>query len=321
MAGKCHKTAIIYLLPVMPFDCIRIKMGFEALCPPGLGIPRYAMILRVLVELLPRLLPPSNTQVSLLINMVCMEFGNGYDLLWRVLALLVPGFDPTLQAKKGVVQDNQTNSILFLNAITEPAYADAITTLMTCITNYVSGIDDGYLPPNLCIMGLASQLHTNARTRARAVIPRVCRTLGMSVEEWDCGTIIQGSLRVVCLADERAPFQDSHGGRGDSRQGASRPFVQGGRGNGGRTGCPSRGRFTRPDRNDGPCRPDTICDACRRTGHVAANCDVLAIALFIEKYKWDLLNDVKEKIETDWVARWRLAIGNPSAIRRRNHVG
>ena len=111
------------------------------------------------MELLPRLLPRSDTQISSLINMVRMESGNGFDLLWRVMALLVPGFDPTckitlpawddndifdfalsfllyfqLQAKKGVIQDDRTNSISFLNAITEPAYADAITTLMTCIT-------------------------------------------------------------------------------------------------------------------------------------------------------------------------------------------
>ena len=137
-----HKTAIIYLLPVMPFDCICIKMGFEALCPPGLGIPRYAMISRVLMELLPCLLSRSDTQVSSLINMVRMDSGNGYDLLWRVMALLVPGFDLTLQvkipawddddifdfalsfllyfrlqAKKGVAQDDRTNSIAFLNAI------------------------------------------------------------------------------------------------------------------------------------------------------------------------------------------------------------
>ena len=59
-----HKTVIIYLLPVMPFDCICIKMGFEVLCPPGLGIPWYAAITRVLMELLPRLLPRSDTQVS-----------------------------------------------------------------------------------------------------------------------------------------------------------------------------------------------------------------------------------------------------------------
>ena len=177
-----HKMAIIYLLPVMPFDCISIKMGFEALCLPGLGIPRYAMILRVLLELLPRLLPRSDTQVSSLINMVRMESGNGYDLLWQVMALSVSGFDLTLQvkipvwnddnifdfalsfllyfrlqAKKGVVQDDRTHSISFLNAITESAYANAFTTLMTCITNYISGLDDGYLPPKLCIMGLAAQ--------------------------------------------------------------------------------------------------------------------------------------------------------------------
>ena len=235
-------------------------MGFEALCPPGLGILRCAAIARVLMELLPRLLPHLDTQVSLLINMVRMESGNGYDLLWRVMALSVPGFDPTLQvkipvwnddnifdfalsfllyfclqAKKGVVQDNRTHSISFLNAISEPAYADAITTLMTCITNYVSGLDDGYLPANLCIMGLATQLHSNAHTRAHAVIPWVRWTLGMSFEEWDRGAIIQGFPRVTRLADERAPYQDSCGCHGDSRQGSSRPFVQGGRGNG-RTG-------------------------------------------------------------------------------------
>ena len=189
---------------------------------------------------------------------------------------------------------------------------------MTCITNYASGLDDGYLPPNLCIMGLATQLHTNARTRAHAVVPRVRRTLGMYVGEGERGGYIQGSPRVARLADERPPYRDSRGGCGGSHLGASRPFVQGGRGNG-RAGRPppTRGRFTRPDRNDGPYRPDTVCDACRRTGHVAANCDVLAIALFIEKYKRDLSDDGKDKIESEWVARWRSAIGNPKRNPRR----
>ena len=82
-------------------------------------------------------------------------------------------------------------------------------------------------------------------------------------------------------------------------------------------GRPSHGHFTCPDRNDGPYRPDTICDACRRMGHVAANCDVLAIALFIEKYKWDLSEDIKDRIETDWVVRCRSAIGNPTKKPRR----
>ena len=129
------------------------------------------------MELLLRLLPRTDTQVTSLINMVHMESENGYDLLWRIMALLVPGFDPTLQvkisawndkdifdyalsfllyfrlqAKKGVVQDDCTQSIAFLQAILEPTYADTITMLTTCITNYGgAGLDDGYLPANICL--------------------------------------------------------------------------------------------------------------------------------------------------------------------------
>jgi hypothetical protein len=38
-----QKASMIYLLPVMLFDCICIKMGFEALCLPGLRLPCYAI--------------------------------------------------------------------------------------------------------------------------------------------------------------------------------------------------------------------------------------------------------------------------------------
>jgi hypothetical protein len=262
-----------------------------------------------------------------------METGNGYDLLWRILALAVPGFDPTiqvkipvwvdedifefalsfllyfrLQAKKGVVQDDRTHSISFLNAINEPAYADAITTLYTCVTNYTLGPDDGYLPVNLCIMGLATQLNANARTRAQAIIPRVHRTLGGISGNRDNRVAIQDSPMVARLADDRGQPREQRGGGGRntdcSNQGGGRPYVQGGRG-GGRSGrTPARhGRFVRPDRNNGEYCPDIICDACRRKGHVAANCDVLAIALFIEKYKRELSNDAKDKIESGWIER------------------
>ena len=225
-----------------------------------------------------------------------------------------------LQAKKGVVQDDRTHSISFLNAISEPAYANAITTLYTCVTNYNSGLDDGYLPASLCVMGLATQLHTNARTRAQAVIPRVRRTLDGTFDGEGRRIAIQDSPMVARLADDRGNLCEGRGGRDDSRSvtGNARPFVQGGR-IGGRPGRypAQRGRFVRPDRNGGDFRPDVICDACRRKGHVAANCDVLAIALFIEKYKRDLSDDAKDRIESGWIERWRLAVGNPSKKPRR----
>ncbi len=69
-------------------------------------------------------------------------------------------------------------SATFLNTVQEPLYADVITTLTMCIENYTNGDDNGYLPANLCVMGLALQIYKHAQTRAQTVIPRVRRTIG-----------------------------------------------------------------------------------------------------------------------------------------------
>jgi hypothetical protein len=168
---KFHQTSQLYLLPIIPFDCINLTMGYEALCPPGLGLSKYARIGKVLLEVIPRLLPKLNTQLMTLVTMVRIESGNGYDLLWRLLELGVPGFDPAipiripvwgnddifefansfmlyyrLQAKKGVYHDDRTRSITFLNSIHSPAYADAAGTLLLNVHNYYSTEFDGYLP-------------------------------------------------------------------------------------------------------------------------------------------------------------------------------
>jgi hypothetical protein len=81
----------------MLFDAINLNMGFEGLCLPGLGLPRYEEIAGVLVEVLPRLLPDLDSQVTSSVTVVRAESNNGFGLLWRVLELAVPGFDPSLQ--------------------------------------------------------------------------------------------------------------------------------------------------------------------------------------------------------------------------------
>ncbi len=85
---------MIYLILVTPLDCNMIKIGYKALCFPGTGTSRYPAAAPVLMELLPRLLLRSDNEVTLLINMVHTESGKGYDLLWNILELTVPGFDP-----------------------------------------------------------------------------------------------------------------------------------------------------------------------------------------------------------------------------------
>ena len=132
---KLQKTSALFLLPLMMFDAVCLNMGFEGLCPPGFGLPRYAEIAGAFMEVLPRILPDSDSQVT---SVVRVESNNGFDLLWRVLELAVPGFDPSLQlnapvwmgnvifdfcldfvlyfrlqTKKGLVHDERTKSLTF----------------------------------------------------------------------------------------------------------------------------------------------------------------------------------------------------------------
>jgi hypothetical protein len=52
---------------------------------------------KALMELIPRLIPGGlSPQVNATLASVRFESNNGYDYLWRVLELTVPGFDPTV---------------------------------------------------------------------------------------------------------------------------------------------------------------------------------------------------------------------------------
>ena len=353
---KLQPVSALYLLPIVPFDCINVTMGYEALCPPGLGTRRYATIGRVLIEVLPRILPKLHSQVNTIITMVRQESNNGYDLLWRILELGVPGFDPSvpirvpvwkdddifdfaaafclyyrLLAKKGMQYDDRSRSVTFLQAITAPAYIDAANTILINVHNFFGSEFDASLPPALCIMGIANQLHEQAVKRSAAIVPRARRLAYTTDDDYDdlpdypSASRMDGNRR---WSDRPAPpdrqpryergYRDDtrsdrndRGGDGNSGRpgrGAPRPLVQGSRGPA-RQQNP-RGRYVRPDRNRGAYLPDIICDACRRPGHVAATCDVLAMALFIEKYKRDISSDLKDKLERDWVSRWKETVGS-----------
>ena len=235
-----QKTLMIYLVPLTPLDCIMIKMGYEALCIPGTGLTHYPVGACILLELLPHLLPKTDDEVTSIINMVRMESNNGYDLLWQILELTVPGFDPTvpvtvptwsdegifdfahafqlyypLLSKKSDFHDDKTRSTTFLQAINDYAFADIITTLLTCINNYFSMDDDGYLPASLCIMGLAHQLNKSAKLRAKLVLPRAHHLVDESYA-WQFDVPIQGSPRVCCMdagGPDRPPPCEGHDGR------------------------------------------------------------------------------------------------------------
>ena len=89
-----QKTGSVYLLPVMPFDAVNLKLGFEGLCPPGLGVDQYVSIVVAIMEIVPRLLPDHIARLITTIATVRGDLNNGFNLMWRLMALAVPGFDP-----------------------------------------------------------------------------------------------------------------------------------------------------------------------------------------------------------------------------------
>jgi hypothetical protein len=72
-----------HLLVTMPFD--------------GLGTQRYSDLSQTLMNFLPRLIPRSlSSCINATLIAVQNESNNGYNYLWRVLELAVPGFDPVI---------------------------------------------------------------------------------------------------------------------------------------------------------------------------------------------------------------------------------
>ncbi len=200
-----HKNSSVYLLPLMPFNAINLWLGFECLCPPGLGCSRYASICRATMEVFPRLLPDLN-RVSTVVSTTRAENGSSFSLLWEVMALAVPGFDPTLhvsapvwedflvildfahthilyfrlQAKVGLYYDSCKKSCTFLRAIQHTEYVDVVTLLQTSVETFRDQFDDGYLPTHLCLMGLAQRIDRNRRSHIFEVLPPVRRIQGSS---------------------------------------------------------------------------------------------------------------------------------------------
>ncbi len=350
-----QKISMRYLLPLMPFDSISLAFGFEGLCPPGLGTVRYSAIPSAWMDVLPRLLPQRESVVELAIFSVGVDSNNGFDLMWRILELAVPGFKsvnpvqvPTwtpqmdvlsfcrehllyfrLQSKHNMFFSARTQTNILLRNIQLSEYADVVTTLQSQVNAYLSDDDDGFLPANLRINGIATAIYMNASARARDVglaSPRVRRVAG----EWDptslppvpddelplCGVqgyhprayrVDQGQDRFCRPYDRDGPAgcggrvsdRDRAGrGRREFDQDAQRPSP--------------RDRSIRPDLRRRSFLPGVQCEACKRIGHEAASCDMLAIALFLNKYiKSSLTDDTRRTIESTWVARWKEKLGQP----------
>jgi hypothetical protein len=217
-----------------------------------------------------------------------------------------------------------------LQTVHDPAYIDVITTLQAHIDTFQSK-DFGYLPPTLCMMGLAAQMNKNARARVRDIMP--C----MQCMEWhtnDCPAMtpwIQGvHLPQVFQTDfsQDRPQQEAwtQGCPGD---GLTTPnsqtdvAMQRGKDSlvrydwtDARDDCKSsHGQYAQPDHNRWAWDPEIVCDACKQRGYSATNSNMLVVALFLEKYVKVLMTPTTcNRIEAAWLQCWKENLGNPHML-------
>ena len=199
---------------------------------------------KALLELLPWLIPSTlSPQVGAAITSIRYDTGNGYDFLWRILELTVPGFDPTtpiqapiwseildifsfaqeyllffrLQAKQNFHYNDRTRSGLFLRAVQSSQFADTITLLQSHINSYREEFEDGYLPPNLRLHGLATSLNQNAQSRIQDIATLRAQRLGCNRPPLDSAVSprVQGVPSIYHLERPRTGFGDRDNRRDD----------------------------------------------------------------------------------------------------------
>ncbi len=120
---------------------------------------------------------------------------------------------------------------------------------------------------------------------------------------------MQGLPSINCFACEEchcSGFGNKTGGDGSRNHGRTP------REPGGRLPC-GPAHLACPDRNRRPFLPNIQCTACRRVGHVAKHCDMLATAICLKKYmKHDMSPGIRDSIKKEWLNQLKEPLGNPS---------
>jgi hypothetical protein len=209
----------------------------------------------------------------------------------------------------------QTN--IFLHIILHSEYTDIVTTLQSHVNTYHSEEGEGCLPSNLCINGIATAIHLNAFARACNVglgssrVRRIQGDFGVDhlnyapswTEEELPQCLVQGYSPQAFWVDQG---RDDNCGINGRRSYNRSPLTSCGRcdnQDAWDSTCPTaRDRSIRPDQHRRMFLPGVQCDAYKCIGHVALTCNMLALALLLEKYiKQSLSDDDRRKIKSNWL--------------------
>ncbi len=217
---------------------------------------------------------------------------------------------------------------IFLWAVAPSDYADVVTTLQTSVDAYRNPKDGGYLPDHLRINSIVTMINNNAKNCAQDIgLPCINCVAGLD-GVWELVHVtedakdsnnypychVQGYYpRAIRLEQGR---ERTSGGQGFERWGFDGGHGGDCRGPDCRNPDPPKGCFARPDKNWCEFKPNVQCDDCKRVGHKAAKCNVLAITLFLDCYKSDMSKADKSQLESKWITWWKDRVGQPAQTPR-----
>jgi hypothetical protein len=214
-------------------------------------------------------------------------------------------------------------------------YANIATSLQSNINSYRLPDDEYFLPQNYRLTNIAMLIHTHTKSQARDLGLRCvnkvagwdsmsdvlsddelhyCHIQGYQPHalrvEQGCGSMGQGGAQNF----QRRPRFDNCQDR--STLSMDRSLSTNLTLSSNRSTNASRGRFARPDQRRCTFLPGVQCDACKCIGHKAINCNMLALALFIERHKQSLSDTERNEIESKWIVRWKERLGQPARTPR-----
>ena len=327
---KLVMTCEAYKIGLMPFDAIQFARGSLGLCIPGLGTDRFTEMASALCSVLQVCLSKASMRVTTMAAQVESRTRNGYDILWRVLCLYIPGFDPTktverplwsdsdgniilfankfdlfyrLSLKNGHSHSDVVKSTLFLTGITEPAMMKVVEPLLIAVESASSASPlDGHLPPRLCFdelaIKIAERMVVEPSDRRILAVSTPTSTIPYALDDGVSypGISLQGTSPNVSAMDGKRPS-----GSDRSRR-------------------PSQ-LTRRPDPMNRIRSPtaDEVCEACGKRGHVAATCDFLAMSVFLRKFtkQGKLTDSAAKEAERRWLEKWSSRGGKPHTTPQR----
>ena len=341
--NKLRRHCFKWKLALMPFGALNLKYQCfgHGLCTCGLGLTKYKTMGDALFLILEYLLPTTNPIIATTLDTLASSpsTANGYTLLWTLLREFIPMLDNTTPTQLPLWPDSDDifqyarlvimfcdlaqhcgppyteamKSRLFLTTV-RGRYASMASQFTALVGTYCPGRDgavhcSGPLPKHLTVLELARSFYDEA-SRLDSSVP-VAFTPSIHAHQTrapptSVATSVPDATQTTSF---RSPTSTITTDRSHQPPLCRPTHIQGFVANATRKDAPQRQRSapnptSRRSRSPNRPRYEAACEACGKYGHPASRCDMLAMALFIQRYARNRSNaDLMKALEAHWVER------------------